>query len=349
MSLRCAMRISVKGIHRQQPIWDAVVTLPRRHFLRLAGSAVLTPAVVKAAAAIEYPARPVRLVVGFAAGGSLDIVARLIGRWLAEQLGQPFVIENRLGAGSSIAAEAVVRAAPDGYTLILASVANTINAAFYDNLSFDFAHDIEPVGAVISTPLVMEVNPSVPARSVPEFIAYARAHPGEMNMASTGSGGATHISGELFKMMAGIDLTHVPYRGGGPALTDLLAGQVQVMFDLMPSSIGYVRSGMLRALAVTTATRSEALPDLPVVADFVPGYESSAWQGIGAPKGTPQHVINKLNRAINAALADPELIARVAELGSTPMPMSQAAFATLITSDTERWARVVKVAGIKPE
>ena len=285
------------------------------------------------------------LVVGFATAGAVDIIARLTGQFLSERLGQQIVIENRTGAGSSIAAEAVVHAAPDGYTLLMDTVANTINTTFYDNLSFDFARDIAPVGSVMTTPLVMEVNPAVPAKTVPEFIAYAKANPGKVNMASTGSGGATHIAGELFKMMAGVNMVHVPYRGGGPALNDLIGGQVQVMFDLIPSSVELIRAGKLRALGVTTAQRSPALPDVPVVADFVPGYEASAWQGIGAPKGTPVEIIGKLNRDINAILADPKLQARLADLGATPLPGSPADFSKLIVQDTRKWGQGGEVFG----
>ena len=261
--------------------------LVRRKLLRLAAGAAALPTVSRIARAETYPSRPVQLIVGFAAGGSADIVARLISQWLSERLGQQFIIENRTGAGSSIGTEAVVRASPDGYTLLLATSANAVNTTFYKNLSFNFTRDIAPVGILIRTPLVMEVNPSVPAKTVPEFIAYAAANPGKIIMASTGSGGTTHIAGELFKMMTGVSMVHVPYRGGGPALTDLIGGQVQVMFDLLPSSVEYIRAGKLRPLAVTTASRSETLPDLPTVADFVPGYEASAWQGVGTAKRHP--------------------------------------------------------------
>ncbi|HEY2231329.1 MAG TPA: tripartite tricarboxylate transporter substrate binding protein [Xanthobacteraceae bacterium] len=323
--------------------------LPRRQFLRLAASAVAASAVRCAAWAQAYPTRPVHLIVGFATGGTVDIIARLLGQSLAERLGQQFIIENRTGAGSSIAAEAVVRAAPDGYTLLLASSANAVNATFYDNLSFDFTRDVAPIAAVTSTPLVMEVNPLVPATTVQDFIAYAKAHPGRINMASTGSGGGSHIAGELFKMMTGTHMIHVPYRGGGPALTDLLGGQVQVMFDLLPSSIAYIRADKLRALAVTTAMRSQALPDLPVLGDFVPGYEASAWQGIGAPKDTPVEIVDMLNREINAALAESRLKERLGELGAVALSGAPASFGRLIADDTEKWAKVVKFSGAKPD
>ena len=275
--------------------------LPRRQFLHLAAGAAALPAVSRIAWAQAYPTRPVRIIVGFAAGGAADIIARLIGQWLSERLGQPFVIENRPGAGSNIATEAVVRAPPDGYTLLLVGTANAINATLYDKLNFNFIRDIAPVAGIIRVPNVMVVNPSVPAKTVPEFIAYAKANPGKINMASGGIGTAAHVSGELFKMMAGVDMVHVPYRGAAPALTDLLGGQVQVMFASMPSSIEHIRAGKLRALAVTTATRSEALPDIPTVGEFVPGYEASAWYGVGAPKDTPAEIVDKLNKEINAA------------------------------------------------
>ena len=323
--------------------------LVRRKLLRLAAGAAALPTVSRIARAETYPSRPVQLIVGFAAGGSADIVARLISQWLSERLGQQFIIENRTGAGSSIGTEAVVRASPDGYTLLLATSANAVNTTFYKNLSFNFTRDIAPVGILIRTPLVMEVNPSVPAKTVPEFIAYAAANPGKIIMASTGSGGTTHIAGELFKMMTGVSMVHVPYRGGGPALTDLIGGQVQVMFDLLPSSVEYIRAGKLRPLAVTTASRSETLPDLPTVADFVPGYEASAWQGIGAPKNTPAEIVDKLNKEINAGLADPKMKTRFADLGSTGLPGSPADFGRLIAEETEKLGKVVKFCGAKVE
>ena len=288
-------------------------------------------------------------IVGFAAGGAPDILARLMGQWLSERLGQPFVIENRPGAGSNIATEAVVRAPPDGYTLLLVSPANAINATLYDKLNFNFIRDIAPVAGIIREPHVMVVNPSVPAKTVPEFIAYAKANPGKLNMASAGNGTAAHVAGELFKMMTGVDMVHVPYRGAAPALTDLLGGQVQVMFAAMPASIEYIRAGKLRALAVTTATRSEALPDIPTVGEFVPGYEASAWFGVGAPKNTPAEIIDKLNKEINAALADPKIKARLADLGGTVLPGSPADFGKLIADETEKWGKVIRAANIKPE
>ena len=321
----------------------------RRQFLHLAAGAAALPAVSRIARAQTYPTRPVRIIVGFPPGGAADIAARLMGQWLSERLGQPFVIENRPGAGSNIATEAVVRAPADGYTLLLVSTSNAINATLYDKLNFNFIRDIAPVAGIIRVPHVMEVNPSVPAKTVPEFIAYAKANPGKINMASAGIGAAPHVSGELFKMMTGVDMVHVPYRGAAPALTDLLGGQVQVMFDTMPSSIEYIRAGKLRALAVTTATRSEALPDIPTVGDFVPGYEASAWYGVGAPKNTPAEIVDKLNKEINAGLADPKMKARLADLGGTVLAGSPADFGKLIADETEKWAKVVKFAGIKPE
>jgi tripartite-type tricarboxylate transporter receptor subunit TctC len=280
------------------------MTFPRRQFLGLAAGAAVLPAASKIASAQSYPSRPVRIIVGYAAGSSADIIARLMGQWLSERLGQPFVIENRAGAGTNIATDVAVRSAPDGYTLLFASPANAINATLYEKLSFDFIRDIVPVAGFIRAPLVMEVHPSVPARTVPEFIAYAKAHPGQLSMASGGNGVMTHVSGELFRMMAGVDMVHVPYRGGGPALIDLLSGQVHVMFDVTASSIEHIRNGKLRALAVTTKTRSDVLPGIPSLAEFLPGYEASTWAGLGTPKGTQADVIDKINREINASLAD---------------------------------------------
>jgi tripartite-type tricarboxylate transporter receptor subunit TctC len=323
--------------------------LPRRNFLHLAAGAAALPAVSCFAWAQAYPSRPVRVVVPFAAGGPGDILARLIGQWLSERFGQPFVIENRPGGGSNIGTEAVVRAPGDGYSLLLASGANAINAALYEKLNFNFIRDIAPVASIIRTPLVMVVNPSVPAKTVPEFIAYAKANPGKINMASGGTGTGTHIAGELFKMMAGVDMVHVPYRGGGPALTDLLGGQMQVYFPTTVTSIEYIRAGRLRALAVTTATRSDALPDLPTVSEFVPGYEASFCTGIGAPRNTPAEIIDKLNMEINAGLADPKLKARLTDLGGTVLALSPAEFGKLIADETDKWAKVVKFAGIKAE
>jgi tripartite-type tricarboxylate transporter receptor subunit TctC len=322
--------------------------LPRRQFLHIAAGAAALPAVSRIARAQTYPARPVRIIVPFAPGGSTDIIARLIGQWLSERLGQQFVIENRPGAGSNIATEVVVNAPPDGYTLLLVGASSAINATLYEKLSFNFLRDIAPVSGIISIPFIMAVNPSFPAKTVSEFIAYARANPGKVNMASGGNGTAGHLSGELFKMMAGINMVHVPYRGEAPALTDMLGGQVQAMFGTMPASIEYVRAGKLRPLAVTSARRSELLPDLPTVGDFVPGYETSAWQGIGAPKSTPTEIIEKLNKEINAGLANPEIKARL-ELGGTVLPGSPTDFGKLIADETEKWGKVVKFANIKPE
>jgi len=324
--------------------------LPRRRkFLRLAAGAAALPIVSRIAFAQAYPTKPVRLVVGFAAGGTQDVIARLLGSWLSERLGQQIVIENRAGAASNIAAEAVIKSPPDGYTLFMVGPNNAINASLYDKLNFDFLRDFAPVAGVMRVPNVMEVHPSIPAKSVPDFIAYAKANPGKINMVSGGNGTSVHVSGELFKMMAGISMVHVPYRGAGPALIDLLAGQGQVMFDNLPSSIEHIRAGKLRALAVTTAMRSEALPDVPAVGEFVPGYEASAFFGINAPSATPPEIIERLNKEINAILAEPRTKARFADLGGTPLPGPPADFGKLIADETEKWARVVKFAGIKPE
>jgi len=325
------------------------LNLPRRDFLRLAAGAATLPAVSRLAQAGGYPSRPVRLVVGFAAAGTTDIGARLMAQWLSDHMGQQFIVENRPGGGSSIAAEYVVRAPADGYTLLVSTVANAINTSFYQNLSFDFARDIAAVGNLFRVPLVMEINPSLPARTVTEFITYAKANPGKITMASSGVGTSGHISAELFGMMAGIKMVHVPYRGAGPALVDVIGGQCQVIFDLLPSSIGYIRAGSLRALAVTTAARSEALPDVAVLADFVPGYEASAWIGIGAPRDTPAELVDRLNKEINGGLADPGLKARFAELGGTVDPSTPAEFAKFITSETEKWEQVIKFANIKAD
>ena len=321
----------------------------RRQFLHLAAGAAALPAASRIARAQAYPSRPARIVVPFAAGGSTDIIARLIGQWLSERLGQQFVIENRPGAGSNIGTEVVVNAPPDGYTLLLVGASSAINATLYEKLSFNFLRDIAPVSGIISIPFIMAVNPSFPAKTVSEFIAYARANPGKVNMASGGNGTAGHLSGELFKMMAGINMVHVPYRGEAPALTDMLGGQVQAMFGTMPASIEYVRAGKLRPLAVTSARRSELLPDLPTVGDFVPGYETSAWQGVGAPKNTPAEIINKLNKEINAGLADPKIKTRVADMGGTVLAGSPADFGKLIADETEKWGKVVKFSGAKPD
>jgi tripartite-type tricarboxylate transporter receptor subunit TctC len=324
--------------------------LPRRTLLHLAAGAAALPAVARIARAQAYPSRPVRIVIGFPAGGGADIVARLVGQWLSERLGQPFVIDNRPGAGSNIAAEAVVRAAPDGYTLLLVTMpANAVNGALYDKLGFDFVRDIAPVASLTRDPNVMEVNLALPVKTVPEFIAYAKANPGKINMASSGIGAAQHVAGELFKAKIGVQMNHVPYRGAAPALTDLISGQVQVFFDVLTSSIEHIKAGRVRALAVTTATRSEALPDLPTVGDFVPGYEASNIRGVGAPSNTPVEIIDKLNKEINAALADATIKARLADLGASILSGSPADFGKLIVDETEKWAKVVTDGGIKPE
>jgi tripartite-type tricarboxylate transporter receptor subunit TctC len=322
--------------------------LPRRQFLHLAAGAAALPAVSRVAKAQAYPTRPVRIIVPFAPAGSADIVARLIGQWLSERLGQPFVIDNRPGAGTNIGTEAVVRAPADGYTLLLVGSSSAINATLYNKLTFNFIRDIAPVASIIRQPNVMLVNPSVPAKTVPEFIAYAKANPGKINMASAGNGSSSHVFGELFKMMAGVNIVHVPYRGGAPALTDLLAGQVQTTFVPVPASIEYVRAGKLHALAVTTTTRSDALPDIPTVGDFVPGYEASGFVGLGAPSSTAIEVIDKLNKEINAGLADPKFKAGIASLGGTVLALSPADFGKLIAEETEKWGKVIKFAGIKP-
>jgi len=321
----------------------------RRQFLRLAGSAAAVPAFPRFASALDYPTRPVRIVAGFAAGGGVDITARLIGQWLTEHLGQSFVTENRPGAGGNIGTEAVVGAAADGYTLLLATVPNAVNASLYEKLNFNFIRDIAPVAGIIQVPMVILLHPSVPATTVPEFIGYAKANPGKVNMASAGNGSAPHMAGELFKMMASVDLVHVPYRGQGPALTDLLGGDVQVLFATAPGTTDYIRTGKLRALAVTTAARADVLPELPAVADFVPGYEASQWYGIAAPRNTPAEIVDRLNREINTAITDPAMKARLAALGGEPLPGSPVEFGKLIAEETGKWAKVVRAAGIKPE
>jgi tripartite-type tricarboxylate transporter receptor subunit TctC len=323
--------------------------LPRREFLQLAAGAAALPAVSRLAWAQAYPTRPVRVIVPFAPAGDTDLVARLMGQWLSERLGQPFIIENRPGAGTNIGTEAVVHAPADGYTLLLASPPAAINATLYEKLNFNFMRDIAPVAGVIRAPFVMEVNPAVPAKTVPELIAYTKTNPGKISMASAGIGSGPHAAGELFKMMAGVNLVHVPYRGQGPALTDLLGGQVQIYFAGIPSSIQYIRAGKLRALAVTTATRSEILPDIPTLSDFLPGYEASFWGGFCAPKNTPVQIVDKLNSEINAALSDSKMKARLADLGGTVLPGSPAEFGKHIAAETEKWAKVIKFAGIKPE
>ena len=323
--------------------------LLRRQFLEFAGAVAAAAALPRSASALDYPTRPVRIIAGFAAGGGVDITARLIGQWLTEHLGQSFVTENRPGAGGNIVTEAVVNAAADGYTLLLATVPNAVNASLYDKLKFNFIRDTLPVAGIIRVPMVILLNPLVPANTVPEFIAYAKANPGKVSMASAGNGSAPHMAGELFKMMAGVDMLHIPYRGQGPALTDLLGGEVQVLFATAPGTTEYIATGKLRALAVTTAARAEVLPELPPVGDFVPGYETSQWYGICAPKNTPAEIVDKLNREINAAIADPGMKARLAAIGGEPLPGSAGEFGKLIAEETEKWAKVVRAAGIKPE
>ena len=323
--------------------------LPRRQFLHLAAGAAALPTLSSIARAQAYPSRPVRIVVAFAAGGTTDIVARVIGQWLSERLGQQFIVENRPGGSGNIGTEAVVRASADGYTLLLAPPATATNTTLYDRLNFNFIRDIAPIAGIIRVPGVMEVNPSVPARSVPEFIAYAKANPGKVNMASAGSGTPQHISGELFKLMTGVEMVHVPYRGNAPALTDLLGGQVQVMFDTMPNSIEYIKAGKLRPLAVTTTTRWEGLPELPTVSDFVPGYEASGWYGLVAPKNTPGEIIDKLNKEVNAFLNDPKMKRRLADMGGTLLGGAPDDFGKLIADETDKWAKVIRAGNIKAE
>lgn len=319
----------------------------RREFLQFAGGAAALFAVSRVAQAQTYPTRPVHLIVGLAPAGAQDISARLMGQWLSEQFKQPFIIENRTGAGGNIGTEFVVRSPADGYTLLLAATPNAINATLYEHLDFDFIRDIEPIAGIMRVPDVMLVNPSLPTQTVPEFIAYAKANPGKLNMATAGNGSTPHIFGELFKMMAGVNLTPVPYRGGGPALVDLIDGQVQVMFEPILSSIAYVRAGKLRALAVTSATRAAALPDVPTVGEFVPGYEATAWFGLGAPRNTPTEIIDQLNRETNAGFTDPATKERIAKLGGTPMPMTPGEFHKLIADEIEKWGKVIRAAGIK--
>jgi tripartite-type tricarboxylate transporter receptor subunit TctC len=323
--------------------------LPRRRFLHLAVGAAALPALSRVTWAQTYPTRPVRWIVGYPPAGASDIAARLIGQWLSDRLGQQFVIENRPGASGNIGNEAVVNAPPDGYTLLLVNAGNAINATLYDKLKYNLIRDIAPVAGIIRVPLVMQVNPSVPVKTVPEFIAYAKANPAKLNMASAGNGTPQHVSGELFKMMAGVNMTHVPYRGSAPALTDLLGGQVQIVFDTTLASIEYIRAGRLRPLAVTTATRLEALPEIPTVNDFLPGYEASGWYGVGAPKNTPTEIIDKLNKEINAALANPKMKAQLADLGGIVLALSPAEFGKLIADETEKWGKVIRAANIKPE
>ena len=319
----------------------------RRRFMQLAAGVAVTPALSQFANAESYPAHPIRVIVGYTPGGSADLTARLMGQWLSERLGQSFVIENRPGGGTNIATEAALRSPPDGYTLLLAAPANAINATLYSKLNFDFLRDSEPVAGLIRFPNVVVVNPSVPVKSIPELIAYAKANPGKLNMASSGNGSTIHMSGELFKMLTGTNMVHVPYRGGAPALTDLIAGQVQVMFDNIPTCAEHVKSGKLRGLAVTSTTRSDVLPDMPTVADFLPGYEASAWYGISVPKNTPADIIDRLNKETNAVLADPTAKKRFTELGALLLTGSAADFGKLLADETEKWGKVVRFAGAK--
>jgi len=321
--------------------------LRRRQFLQLAAGAVALPALPRLASAKTYPSRPVQIIVGNAPGGGTDINARLMGQWLSERLGQPFVIVNHPGAGGNVGTETAVHAPPDGYTLLLTSLANATNATLYDKLNYNFIRDIAPIAGIIRVPNVMEVNPAVPANTVPEFIAYAKANPGKINMATAGNGSPPHVAGELFKMMAGVDMQHVPYRSGGAALTALLGGQVQVTFESTSASIQYIRAGTLRALAVTTSMRSEALPDVPSLSDYIPGYEAYSWYGIGAPKDTPADIIDRLNQEINAGLVDPKIKARFADLGGMTLSGSPADFGKLIAEETEKWGKVIRTANIK--
>ena len=323
--------------------------LARRQFLRLGAGVAALPAATRVAAAQTYPTRPVRLLEGFGPGGTPDILARLVGQWLSERLGQSFVVENRTGAGGTIATEAAARAAADGYTLLTVTTANAVDATFYEKLNYNFIRDIAPVASVMRSPFVMEVNPSFPAKTVADFIAHAKANPRRLNMASAGNGTSTHLSGELFKMMAGVDMVHVAYRSGPQAITDLIGGQVQVYFGPMPASIEFIRAGRLRALAVTTAARSPALPDTPSLAEFVPGYETSYWVGVAAPKSTPAAIVERLNRTINAALDDPMMNSRLAELGASAFPASPAEFGKFIADETEKWAKVVKFSGARAQ
>jgi len=323
--------------------------LPRRTFLRLAAGAAALPAAACIASAQAYPSRPIRLILGFAAGGSADIVARLIAQFVSDRIGQPVIVENRTGASSNLAGEAVARSAPDGYTLLYVTTVNAINATFFDNLKFDLKRDFAPVSGVTRAPNVLEINPSVPANNVAEFVAYAKANPGKLNMASTGNGTSIHLAGELFKAMTGTNLVHVPYRSPPQAMTDLLAGQVQVMFDVMTQGLQHIKEGRLRALAVTTAARSDALPEVPTVAETVPGYEASSWSGVCAPSGTPAGNVEMLNKEINAALTDPTIKARLASIGSTAITGSPAEFATFLTEETDKWGKVVRAANIKAE
>jgi tripartite-type tricarboxylate transporter receptor subunit TctC len=323
--------------------------LPRRQLLHLVAGAAMLPAALRIAKAQGYPTRPVRIIVGFTAGGNFDLTARLISQWLSQRLGQQFIVENRPGAGTNIATEAVVRAPADGHTLLLGGAVNAINATLYEKLNFDFLRDMAPVASVIRFPNVIDLNPSFPAKTIPEFIAYAKANPGKVNMASSGNGTSQHLSGELFKMMTGVNLVHVPYRGAPQALTDLIGGQVQVSFDPLPPAIELIRSGKVRALAVTTAVRSDALPDVSTVGEFVPGYEASGWNGIVAPTNTPIEIIQKLNTEINAGLADPGIRAKLTDLGGMVLASSAADFGKLIADEIDKWGKVIKFAGVKPD
>jgi tripartite-type tricarboxylate transporter receptor subunit TctC len=350
------VRVYAIGLARLHGAWPFrgisggnIMKLPRRNFLHLAAGAVAVPAVSRIAGAQTYPTRPVRLVVGYTAGGGNDITARLMAQWLSERLGQQFIVDNRPGAGSNIAAEAVVRAPADGHTLLLAGAPNAINVTFYDKLNFNFARDVVPVASIMRVPLVMVVHPSFPAKTVPEFIAYAKANPRNLNMGSAGAGGPDHMAGELFKIMAGVNMIHVPYRGLSSALTDLLGGQVQVIFSTLPAAIEYLRAGNLRALAVTTTMRSQELPEIPTVGDFFPSYEASQWYGVVAPKNTPAEIVERLNKEIDAGLADPKLTARLADLGGTMLPGSPADFGKLIAAEIEKWGKVVRASNVKVE
>ena len=323
--------------------------LPRRKFLHLAVGAAALPIMSRIASADAYPSRPVHLIIGYLPGGSADMTARLFGQLLSERLGQQFIVESRAGGSTNIATETVVRAVPDGYTLLIASPANATNASLYDKLNFDFIRDIEPVAGLIRFPDVVDVNLSMPVHTIPELIAYAKANPGKLNFGSSGVGSTLHVAGELFKMMTGVDIVHVPYRGGAPAMIDLIGGRVQLMFDNVPTSMEFIKAGKIRPLAVTSMVRAEVLPDLPTVADYVPGYEASAWYGIGAPKGISTEIVDKLNREINAILADPTTKTRLAGLGASLLPGSPADFGKLVTDETEKWGKVIRFAGIKAE
>jgi tripartite-type tricarboxylate transporter receptor subunit TctC len=340
----CVAWLSAGNFPRER----GAMRLPRRGMLHLSAGAATLPLLPRLAAAQTWPNRPVRWVVGFAPAGGNDIIARLMGQWLSERTGQQFIVENRPGAATSIATEIVVNAAPDGYTILLVSVSASINVTLYDNLSFNFLRDIVPAAGIMAIPLYVAINPSVPARTLPEFIAYAKAGPGKINMGSAGIGSGGHLAGELFNMMAGVSLVHVPYRGNGPALAGLLSGEVEVVFPTPPSSIEFIRAGKLRGLATTGLVRSEALPDMPAVAEFIPGYEASAWYGVGVPKATPAGIVDRINREVGAGLADARMRERFADLGGTPMPMTPAEFAKLIADETGKWAKVIRQANLKP-